>query len=299
MKTILFQRQSQAYLPEVDAYLKFLACEYPEIRAYDSSAVKDPDPMDFDMVWRFTGLDVAGAGRYIVHEYNSLSSGVVPHLKNKVKQLVNKRPDRRVFLSKTVQQDFPFKDNVPYGFRDMGVASAFFEVRPAPEYDFVYAGSVHRGNEVLRLLKLFSEEALRGARILIVGSVNPDVRAHYSRFDNIVFAGRVPYEEVPSYMGRGRFGVNVLPDRYPFNVQTATKVLEYCALGLPIVSMRYRWIENFMEKRGGKVFWLDPDFKNLSLKMLENFDFKTPQVEDRRWHNVIADSKIFDFLKTV
>jgi hypothetical protein len=298
MKTILFEGPARTYLPEIPAYIRFLAQNYPGVRAYNASEIRDYHPMEFDIVWRFMGLDIMGRGRYIVHEYNSLSTGRTAYIKNLAKRLLNSVPDRRIYLNKIVKTGFIFNDAIPYGFRDMGIASRFFEVRARPEYDFVYAGSIHRGPEVLKILDHFARH-LKDATILVVGAASPDVIEYYKHASNIIFAGRVHYTEVPELMAKGRYGLNLVPDEYPYNVQTATKVLEYCALNLPIVSMKYRWIENFAQQRGGNFFWLDSDFSNLSLENVAKFDFKTPDVEHRRWRHVIEQSGVFDFLSYI
>jgi hypothetical protein len=297
MQTILFEGPARTYLPEIPAYMRFIEKNLPDVKAYTSTEVKDYHPMEFDVVWRFMGLDVQAKGRTVVHEYNSLSAGSAPHIKNFAKFMLNGLPDRRVYLNKIVKTGFPFSDKIPYNFRDMGIATKFFEVTPKPEYDFVYAGSIHRGPEVVQMLEHFAHR-LKNATILIVGSANPDIVSSFKPYPNIIFAGRVHYTEVADLVAKGHYGLNLVPDMYPYNLQTATKVLEYCALKLPIVSMKYRWIENFAQQKEGQFFWLNKDFSNLTMENLNKFSFKTPDVENRRWRTVIAQSGVFDFLKS-
>ncbi len=242
------------------------------------------------------GMDISGKGNFIVHEYNSFSAGPFPKLRNQIKKRLNQRPDRRVFLNKIVLQGFGFNDGVPYGLRDMGIAAQFFDQPLTPEYDFVYAGSMHRGDEVMCMLDHFAGH-MPDSTILLIGTVHEEEKKRYGAYPNIIFAGRVAYEEVPKYMAKGRYALNLVPDQYPFNVQTATKVLEYCAMGLPIVSMKYRWVEQFAKRRGAKIFWLSSDFSNLKRESVERFSFKTPDVHDRRWKTIIERSRIFDFLQ--
>lgn len=296
MPSILFMRAPGIYLPEIDAYIDFLRLHYPNVTAFDSAMLGRFDTLDYDVVWRFMGTDFSSRDPYVIHEYNSLSAGHLPVLRNWIKAKFNRKPRRRIFLNDLVRRGFNFQDDVPNAIREMGIASGFFEVTPDPQYDFVYAGSIHRGNDVLKMLDQFTGP-LRNATIYVIGAVRQDIRDSYKPYDNIIFAGRLPYEEVPSHMARGRYGLNLIPDRYPFNVQTATKVLEYCALGLPIVSMKYRWIESFVKRTKGSVFWLNKGFDNLSLQALEQHHFKTPNVARRDWHSVIMRSKIFEFLK--
>ncbi|MAF97999.1 MAG: hypothetical protein CMH26_05115 [Micavibrio sp.] len=298
MKTILFEGPSHTYLPEIPAYMRYLETAHPDFKAYNSLDLDDYHPKEFDVIWRFMGLDASGEGRYVVHEYNSLSAGRWPVVKNSVKMMLNKRPDQRVFLNKIVRKGFPFRDDVPYQYRDMGIAAQFFEAPLKPEYDFVYAGSVHRGPEVIAILDYFAQSA-RDATVLIIGDASEEARERFKDAKNITFTGRIPYEKVASYVARGRYGLNLVPDQYPYNVQTATKVLEYCALGMPIVSMKYRWIEGFANRRNGKFFWLEPDFSNLTLNALENYEFSTPNVEDRRWRELIDKSGVFECLTSL
>jgi glycosyltransferase involved in cell wall biosynthesis len=295
VRTILFQRQTHTYLPEIPAYMRFLQKHYPHVRAYDSTEIGTYHPMEFDVIWRFMGMDIRGQGRFVVHEYNSLSTQPLGRAKNLVKTLGNARPQMRVFLNKMVRLGFGFADQVPYGFRDMGIATRFFEAQRAPEYDFVYAGSLYRGPEVLNILEYFAQR-LKNATLLIVGTAHPDLVEKYKNAPNITFAGRVHYNEVAQWMAKGRIGLNLMPDIYPYNLQTATKVLEYCAVGLPIVSSRYRWMEQFVGKKDSAVFWLKPDFSNLTLEAVQDFPFVVPDVSNRRWDTVIGNSRIFDFI---
>ena len=297
MIKILFVRRPKAYLPEIDAYIDFLKIHYTQAQAFDTGKMTLPcNAADFDIIWHFMGTNHRREGRFVVHEYNSLSAGAFPRFKNWVKTRVNCAPDRRVFLSPAVKEGFGFEDGVPERLRDMGVSPAFFNTPRKPNYDFVYAGSVHRGLEVIKMLDRFKDE-LKGSTIYIVGSVNPEIQDRYAGYGNIVFAGRVPYTDVPMHMARGRYGLNLVPDRYPFNIQTATKVLEYCALGLPVVSMRYKWSENFVERSGGSFFWLNDDFSNITKENLDRHDFRVPDVSVHSWESVISQSQIFDFLQ--
>lgn len=296
MTRILFERRPHIYLPEIAAYMDYLKAHHPDVKGFDSALLDDVDVNEYDIVWRFMGTDLSGEGAYIVHEYNSLSAPPFAKLKNQVKKCVNRRPDRRVFLNETVRDEFNFRGDIPHNIRDMGVAEGFFAQDPAPEFDFVYTGSLYRGGEVERLMEHFISEKGRKMTLLVVGAARQETIQCYGRHGNVQFTGAVRYEEVPKHMARGRYGLNILPLKYPFTHQTATKVLEYCALGLPVVSVEYEWMQRFMAERGGQAFFLAPDFGNLSLENIGKFDFKVPDVSDLRWDSVIGQSGIFDML---
>lgn len=297
MTTILFERNLNVYLPELAAYKDYIKKNLPDLQAFDSSDLQDYDPKDFDVIWRFMGTDRKGEGRRIIHEYNSLSTPPFASFKNKIKKLVNVRPYARIFLNHAVQKGFFFKDSVPFLYRDMGINHSFLnpELKKA-EYDFVYAGSLDRGKIVFSILNHFLRK-LTKTTLLIIGSVPDEIYARYKNAQNIIFTGRVPYEQMPSLMGKARYGLNLMPDRYPFNVQTATKVLEYCAMGLPIVSSSYRWIRDFEKERDAKFFYLSSNLDNFNLRNIESFAFQTPCVSDYEWEKVITQSNVFSLLK--
>ena len=297
MTTIVFERNPGVYLPEISAYRRYIKKNLPEFSTFDSSKIDDYNPMDFDVVWRFMGLDTKGTGRKVIHAYNSLSTGRFPRLKNRVKQTINVKPHARVFLNETVKKGFFFADNIPFKYRDMGVDSTFFQqTKTAPEYDFVYAGSLDRGVAISSVLNHF-QTILKTSTLLIIGAMPEDLLKEYENTTNIIFTGRVPYEEVAALMAKARYGLNLMPDQYPFNLQTATKVLEYCALSLPVVSTDYRWIRQFEKERKRKFFILESHLGNFTIKNLEKHSFKIPQIDNCEWESVIESSKIFDLLR--
>lgn len=300
MKTIVFGRRPKVYLPEIKAYTNYIERYLPEYRAYDSYDLDNYDIEQSDIVWRFMGFDVfdiRDKGRQVIHEYNSLSAGYFARTRNEIKKSVNKRPHARIFLNRAVKKGFSFQDNIPCAVRDMGVDKQFFIKKSnAPLYDFIYAGSLDRGLIVSKTLEHFKNN-LKGAKLLVVGEVPKNIFKRYGQLSNITFTGRVPYTEVPELMAQARFGLNLMPDVYPFNAQTATKVLEYCAVGIPVVTTNYKWVRRFCIKKDAKFFNLRKDLGNLTMENLEKFSFVIPDVQDYEWNTLIKNSGVFDLLK--
>lgn len=300
MTKILFIRRPHVYLPEIAAYKSYLAKHHPLVKTFESTNLDKFDPMDYDVVWHFMGQDMKGDGRYVVHEYNSLSTPPFVFLKNQVKKLINIKPDKRIFLNKTVFDVFSFKDDTPHCLRDMGVDEDFFQTKPAacPSYDFIYAGGLNRGDIIIQTLEHFANN-MSDASIVLVGDAPKPLKARFKGNKNIIFKGRVPYSEVPILMSNARYGLNIMPDIKPFNIQTATKVLEYAAIGLPIVTTSYKWINDFEANNKSAFFKIKPDLSNLSLKELDEFTFITPNIEELSWDNIIKKSNIFSFLENI
>ena len=298
MKKIVFGRRPKVYLPEITAYVDYINNNLKGWVSYDSKDIDDYNPNDFDAVWRFMGFDMTGKGQQVIHEYNSLSTGQYALLKNNIKKFCNSKPDARVFLNRAVRSHFSFHDGVPEARRDMGVDNRFFTAESVKKkYDFVYAGSLSgRGDTVFRGLSHFKDN-LKEASIIVIGNVPDEIHEAFSRTSNITFTGQVPYQDIPKLAKSAEYGINFMPDIYPLNAQTATKVLEYCALGLKIVTSDYKWSRKFERRRHAKFFFLDNDFKNFNLKNIQNFDFVTPNVRDLEWNSLIKTSGVFDLLK--
>ncbi len=300
MTKILFVRKEHVYLPEISAYKSYLAKYYPSVQTFESTELGDYSLKDFDIIWHFMGADFKGRdsnSNYVVHEYNSLSTMPFAKAKNYIKSHMNTKPNRRVFLNEIVLDGFGFDDDVPYGLRDMGVDDAFFDVSlsDSPEYDFICVGGLNRGKVVRRCLRHFAKN-MKDTSLLLVGDAPDALRTKFQDCDNIIFKGRVSYEQIPSLMANARYGLNLMPDIYPFNIQTATKVLEYAAVGLPIITTDYKWANDFEVSSQGRYFKLSSDMSNLSLDALDSFDFLLPDVSSLRWSNIIEKSGIFSFL---
>ena len=299
MTSVYFEYNKNSYLPEIGAYRRYLA-KFANIETADNLEYSGNPNEDFDVVWRFMGLDRSAKYENTVHEYNSLSTGILPKVKNTLKKIYNQKPIRRVFLNANVHADFGFQDDIPFRLRDMGVDTCFFETRNQnidiqKNYDFVYMGSVSKDRGILNALDLFNGP-LQKSTLLVIGNVPAEIAKHYQKRGNIHFTGKVSNIEVPELAVQARIGINMMPLRYPLIHQTSTKLLEYCALGLDIVSTRYPWSDNFAHERGADFLWINEDASNLTEQAIEKFSFKTPDVNDLNWEVVIQKSGVFDFL---
>lgn len=297
MKKILFVRRQGVYLPEINAYMAFIREKMPHVSAFESLDINHADTSEnVDIVWKFMGFDRAPAtDQLVVHEYGSLSVGRFPRVKNFIKRQFTTKPALRVFLNETVRRDMKFADNVPDRLRDMGVSAHFFREfpHPNPDYDFVYAGSLNRGKMIISMLNHFKTR-MKGATLLVIGTVPDEIHHAFGTTDNIIFTGRIKYEDMPEVMTRARYGLNIMPDLYPFNRQTSTKLLEYCAARMKVISTRYSWVEDFENHTGGKFFYLDQNFDHLDMAHLNDYPFATPCVEEYEWTKVIERSRVFE-----
>jgi glycosyltransferase involved in cell wall biosynthesis len=288
-------RSNKAFLPEIDAYIKYFNNRSP-YRAYDSSTLENFDPNEFDVIWEFKGFGGAKKKSYqmLIHEYASLSTGSYPKVKNFLKSKLNQRPDLRIFLNENVRRGFPFNDNVEYCYRDMGIDQIFLDARKESvkkEYDFVYVGAVSKSRGIDTLLKRFSEN--KPGKICLVGNVDDEIYNEYKDDKDIIFTGVVPYIQVPKIASKAVYGINYIPNKYPFNIQTSTKLLEYLALGLKVISTDYKWVRQFEERSNCSFYKIDEENFTINLLDLDNFNFKINfNSNDYMWDNIIERSGI-------
>ncbi len=301
MISLVFERRKGVFLPEINAYCDHLRRYYPHVQALDVPEENIGDFKAPDYRWKFLGIDrmpCANQQTRVIHEYGSLSVAPFPRTKNFIKRCINVRPFRRVFLNESVAKGFGFNDNVTTCFRDMGVADGFFIdplERNKKEYDFVYVGGLYRDGTVIRFLEFFAKTPALGT-LLVIGDVKTDDVEHFKQAKHITFTGSMPYTRLPALMQSAHFGLNLTPLTYPFTLQTSTKLLEYAACGLKIISTPTIWAKDFEQKHNASFFWLRRNFSNLSQLDLAAHTLITPNVENYRWRNMIEKSCVMGFL---
>jgi len=289
-------------LPEIDAYIKYFN-NNSEFLAVDSTQLgSDYDIDEFDVIWEFKGLGgIKVQDKILIHEYSSLSTGSAPKLKNLLKSKLNKKPDLRIFLNESVKEGFKFHDSIDYCYRDMGIDESFVNtISEKKEYDFVYVGSIGRERGIDKFLQSFDTKSL--GKLCLVGTVEDELYNQYKRNSDIIFTGKVPYQEVPKIASRAFYGINYIPDKYPYNIQTSTKLLEYLALGLKVITTDYKWVRNFEKKYNCSFFKIGEKNYKLKSEYLDKHQFSSnfnPEwfLWDRRIEQSGINEKILDILK--
>jgi len=287
--------KTTSYTPEAYAYRDFFEARGHKVLLAPEAEVP---PSNIDVTIKFLGLQPfwtssARKDKHIlVHEYHSLSTPPYAHLKNFVKSIINTKPDMRIFLSKQVEDEFSFrKGRVPTVHRDMGVDPIFFNSSTTEkEFDLVYCGSYRPGLDAT-LLKL----GALGAKILVIGHMPKETEALLSPVPSITLTGKVRNDEVPSLIKQARLGLNFMPNVYPYNMQTSTKVLEYCAAGLGVVSTNYAWAKLFEAKEKARFIWLE------QVSSIEDLYSPTiiPDMSNYTWEKIIESSRLLEALEAL
>lgn len=259
MTTVHFIHSGTAYMPELTAYETHL-----ERLGHSSQRHTTPStvPDEAAIVWWICGrVSIQHTQRLShslhVHEYASASVAPLAWLKDRVKQWSHPAPDYRVFQSEWVRQRTGLTDkNTPYCLRDMGVPPDFLshQTRQLPEFDLVYLGAMSRLESFLPTLTAINQS---GLSLLLIGEVPSQLKNQLQLLPNIHAIGRIPQEAVPEQLNRARCGLNLMPTVLPLSEQTSTKMLEYLALGLPVISNAYGWAKHCMSQHPGRIQLID------------------------------------------
>ncbi len=278
IKRIAIEITERAFLPEAYIYH-----EYLNNRGFDCHLIDkgSTNLMDFDAVILFHGIHPFWKKypKHIIGEYHSLSTGKFCRFRDIVKRVVNVKANHYIFLNDTVRKKLWFPKKTSHIMRPMGFHQKDFESYKNLEkkYDVIYAGLVREGVEeaALKLADL-------NLKILIV---SPHRLSKQHR--NIESVGPVKPHEARKLISQAEYGLNITPDVFPFNIQDATKVIEYCAAGLKVITNSYYWVDQFEAERKGSFLRID---QITSLEDIKTFGFKTPMIEDLSWENILQNS---------
>lgn len=286
--------KKSAYTPEAYAYSRYLVDRGFYVQLEQEAELD----LNNDINIYFMGLRpfwrIHQGSALEIHEYHSLSTGRYPCAKNTLKKLANKKPSGRIYLNNFVRNDFNFTDKIPAILRDMGVDEKLFqEPVDNPEYDIVYAGSLDGRTGLLSEIIRLSE---KGFKILVVGTISNLVLSTLKQKSNITLTGRVEREYLPELFRNCKAGLNYTPDIYPLNAQTSTKVLEYLASGLTLISNKYDWISSFCLQNDINPIWLN----NIeSVSDLEGHTTNKISLKEYSWDSILDKTRFVDFLNSV
>ncbi len=287
MKKIALIHSGPAYAPEIGVYKRFLEKEGYFVQVFKEAC--ESDLKLFDIEWHFMGMDTSQlkTDRLKIHEYVSLSIPPFPKWKDRIKKVFNSKPDLRIFGNEFVEKALGFKDSVPVRFRDAGISPDFLQKHKniIPEFDFVYSGSTDTTRKIEYLLSFFADN-MSNNKLLVIGTPPHSLSNHILHHPAITFTGKIPYEEVPYWLPKAHYGINYIPDVYPYNQQRPLKLLEYCAVGLPVITTKYAWVNQFEREWKARFFKLESNLSNFQLDLIQGFDFKKPDVSDLTWEKL-------------
>jgi hypothetical protein len=277
-----FVNEGKAFIPELYAYRScFSQIPKAEVVVFDDyhSAVERSD-----ILFLFMGVFPfwLKRPRFLITEYHSLSTGRYPRIKDLIKSVFNIKGDVSVFLNEKVRSALPLVGG-EYKTRCMGFDGELAKkyANSKKEFDFVYSGSLREGVE-----PLIKDIANKGYSIIVVGA-DQDFLEEES---NVVSVGKVSLEKSYEYMSKAQWGLNIVPDYYPYNIQDSTKVVEYLSLGLGVATNRYEWVVEFENFIGANFIY----YNDAWLSEIEAHEFSSGDIECLEWSRLIKESCLFE-----
>lgn len=305
MRKIFFVHQQKAHLPEMNAYANFFTAHGydPECVTYEDLLRVDRKVLKESILWYFMGFYPRYIQAYaIIHDYRSLSTGYLVHFKDFLKRMLNHKPHLRVFLNDKVRRVFNFQDNIPYLLIDMGLPGGirdYVDLVINPQYDFVYVGAVTRDREIDKVIHSFLNTYGEQKTLLLVGAYENCLRTRFGGKKNVIFYGCVDQGKVFELIKSSRYALCVIPNKYPYNLQTPTKLLEYLALKAKIIANDNPMVMELLGKTGNlpKVFIMDSYYRFPMVAELEQLQPTFINIEEYLWDGILTRSGIIEFLR--
>lgn len=300
---IQFVHEGKAAYPEIAAVRSYLGrrgFETIEVRPEDVAANQQRKTVCWHMMGFYPRrLDCT----VTIHDYRSLSVGRFARAKDRLKRLLNARPDIRILQNREIREAMGFGEDANSLYLPMGVPELFVAERgPAkrPTTDFVYIGSMLAERRCELMLDSFLKWFGETKTFDLYGAPNGELESRYASNKNIRFRGSVPQSELPAILKKARVGVCYFPMHYPHLLQTPTKLMEYAALGMRILANDHPQSRITERKYGLKCRWGEsadmfadvPD----KLDWSDNMDVDPSPMA---WDSVISASGVEQVLRRV
>lgn len=304
---IFFIHKNKAHLPEIEAYSSFFSSyNYNTfVVSYKDLFKLDKDILKKSILWYFMGFYPRKIdGKFIIHDYRSLSIGKFAKVKDYIKKVFNFKPNLRIFLNEAVKNRLSFNDDIPCITIDMGLPSSiirFVNLNLEPKYDFIYVGTISYEREIHRVIERFIGRYGKKKNLLLVGLFEEGLKRKYSIFQNIIFMGKVSQEDVFKFIKESRYAICIIPNKYPYNLQTPTKLLEYLALRSKIIANKNPLILDILKETNNidKVFIMDENWNFPKEDELIGIKQSSIYFEELLWENILKRSNIIEVIRNV
>lgn len=122
----------------------------------------------------------------------------------------------------------------------------------------------------------------------------PRLKEKFITFPNVIFMGRTSQEEVFKFIKKSKYAICIIPNKYPYNLQTPTKLLEYLALKAKIITNHNPMVLKMLQETGNtdNVFIMNEAWNLPSEDELATLEPASLQLEDFLWDKILERSGI-------
>ena len=300
VRNLCIVHENRAPYPERQAYRDYFSPEF-EVSEMKRPGVSQSDK--FDVYWHLMGFyPQRPSNGLIIHDYRSLSVGSFNRVKDLLKRHFNSKPDIRIFQNDEIRKYMGFNLEKNTYFLPMGIPEIFFKCQPQEIYsktvDFIYAGSMIEDRRCELMIDSFIKRFGQKKTFDLYGPLNNTLITKYKEYSNISFRGILPANELGQALRNARVAVNYFPNWFPHIIQTPTKLIEYAALGMKIVSNEQKSSRLISKSHGIRCLWGPNEhmfeFVPDNLDWIDNSDVN---LDHLTWSGVIRDSGVPDALR--
>jgi len=286
-------KNSKSYLPEIHAYSEILKKKYKVIVSSDEDYLNSIS----DLIIKFPGFFIKKfkffyknkSRKIIIHDYASLSTPPFAKIKNLIKYYFSEIPNLRIFNSNFVKEEFSFKDNIPYLVRPAGVNKKFFFKENTERVaQIVYVGSFRN-----KLCIGFKKILKFNLNLIVIGVFPEKFQNEFKFHKNIFFLGYKTQDQIIEILKVSEYGLNYIPDIYPWNNQCSLKLLEYSAANLKIISNKSKFILEFEKEFNFKFNYIE-NINNVN--DIINYNYKNGNINSLEWNNILQQC---NFINTI
>jgi len=150
------------------------------------------------------------------------------------------------------------------------------------DFVFIYAGNLHKERKILNLIKAFrmicSNDKSDNLKLLLVGkgSSETELRRKVEQYGlgrKVIFAGYIPYHEMPKVINAAGVGLAYVPITPEFDIQPPRKTVDYLACGLPVIATDTKGNRRFV-KNGLNGFLVKDSPESIASGMRKLLDFQ-------------------------
>jgi hypothetical protein len=146
------------------------------------------------------------------------------------------------------------------------------------------------------MLERFLQSPYSSEQMLLIGRAESCIRQRFEGKANLRFMGVMPQEQLFPLLRETEFGISVLPNKRPYRYQTATKLLEYAALGMKILANRGESMLQSAATYGIRVGWTGDFIFDLPIDLDSVPDNQGFDASVLSWERMMRDSGLLHHL---
>jgi hypothetical protein len=287
----------KSYLPEIHAYSEILKKKFKVIVSTNEDYLNSKS----NLIIKFPGFFYKKfnffknrSKKIIIHDYASLSTPPFAKIKNLIKCYFSETPNLRIYNSNFIKKEFSFKDNTPYLIRSAGVDKKFFfkeNEKKKRVAQIIYVGSFRD-----KLCVGFEKILKFNLNLIVIGNFPEKFKNKFKFCKNIFFLGFKTQDQIIEILKVSEYGLNYIPDIYPWNYQASLKLLEYSAVNLKTISNKTKFALEFEKKFNSKFNYIE-NINNVN--DILNFNYINGSINSLEWNNILQQCNFFNTIDSL